>query len=44
MKKLKAWLKRHIDYRITGEYYDIQTINGVTHYIKKYNKKYYLKW
>lgn len=39
-KRIKNWFKRHIDYRIVGEYYD--TTDGI-HYTKKYNKKYYFK-
>lgn len=39
-KKIKAWLKRHIDYQIVGEYYD-KDRKG--HYHKKYTKKYYFK-
>ena len=39
-KKIKAWLKRHIDYQIVGEYYD-KDKKG--HYHKKYTKKYYFK-
>lgn len=39
-KKIKAWLKQHIDYQIVGEYYD-KDKNG--HYHKKYTKKYYFK-
>lgn len=39
-KRIKNWFKRHIDYRIVGEYYT--TDDGV-HYTKKYNKKYYFK-
>lgn len=38
--KIKQWLKKHIDYRIVGEYYDT---NGNGHYYKKYIKKYYFK-
>lgn len=40
LRKLKEWLKRHIDYRIVGEYYS-QGKDG--HYYKKYMKKYYFK-
>ena len=44
IEKIKLWLKLHIDYKIIGEYYDCYTDkNGVKHYTKKYNKKYYLK-
>lgn len=39
-QKLNDWCKRHIDYKIVGEYYD--TTDGV-HYKKKYHKKYYFK-
>lgn len=37
---LKTWFKEHVDYRIVGEYYD--TKDGI-HYVKKYQKKYFLK-
>lgn len=40
LKKIKKWFKRHIDYRIVGEYYDT---NGDGHYYKKYIRKYYWK-
>ena len=40
IKRIKQWFKRHIDYRIVGEYYD--KVDGI-HYTKKYNKKYYFK-
>ena len=40
IRLIKQWLKRHIDYRIVGEYYD--AVDGV-HYKKKYIKKYYFK-
>lgn len=40
IQKIKNWFKRHIDYRVVGEYYDYV---GDGHYVKKYNKKYYFK-
>ena len=40
IRKIKNWFKRHIDYKIVGEYYDS---DGKGRYIKKYNKKYYFK-
>lgn len=40
LKKIKSWFKRHIDYRIVGEYYNT---NGDGHYYKKYTRKYYWK-
>lgn len=44
IEKIKTWFKKHFDYRIVGEYYDTFTDEkGVMHYVKKYNKKYYLK-
>ena len=40
LQRIKNWFKRHIDYKIVGEYYDS---DGKGRYIKKYNKKYYFK-
>ena len=40
LKKLRRWIKRHIDYRVVGEYLDS---DGKGHYQKKYIKKYYFK-
>lgn len=40
IKLIKKWLKRHIDYRIVGEYYDS---DGKGRYVKKYIRKYYFK-
>lgn len=42
-EKIKKLFKRFFDYEITGEYYDVRMVNGVRHYQKKYNKKYFLK-
>lgn len=39
-RAIKQWVKKHVDYRIVGEYYDTK---DRVHYTKKYNKKYYLK-
>ena len=40
IEKIKKWFKDHIDYHITGEYYE-KVSDG--HYQKKYLKKYYFK-
>ena len=40
IEKIKRWFKDHIDYRITGEYYE-KISDG--RYQKKYLKKYYFK-
>ena len=41
---IKRFIKKYFDYKITGEYYDMwRDNNGVYHYQKKYNKKYFLK-
>lgn len=40
--KIKAWCKLHIDYKITGEYYDYDSKTNT--YTKKYNRKYYIKF
>lgn len=40
IEKNKRWFKDHIDYHITGEYYE-KVSDG--HYQKKYLKKYYFK-
>ena len=42
-EKIKQLFNRFFDYEITGEYYDTWQENGVYHYCKKYNKKYFLK-
>lgn len=39
-EKIKVWFKKHIDYKITGEYYDVDKKGR---YVKKYHKKYYVK-
>ena len=41
-QKIKDWCKKHIDYKITGEYYDYDSVTNT--YIKKYNRKYYIKF
>lgn len=41
LKKIKDWIKRHIDYRIVGEYYDYDKKTG--RYVRKFKRKYYIK-
>lgn len=40
---LRRLFKKYFDYKITGHYYDWEVINGTNRYVKKYNKRYYLK-
>ena len=40
---LKRLLKKLFDYKITGEYYDLEYRNGYPCRRKKYIKRYYLR-
>lgn len=41
IERIKRFFRRHIDYRITGEYLDY---DGHGHYKKRYKHKYYWRW
>lgn len=40
IKKIKAWLQKHIDYQIVDSHYET---DGDGHYYVKHQKKYYFK-